>query len=117
MGIVVVRILLFAGGLLLALIGLAMIAWDRALVMPALWALGTGMAAVIAAMIERHRYRSAAAESTAGAAGPGGGEPLDQALEPRFRPTEERFVDPSTRQPMRVWLDPSSGERRYRADA
>ena len=32
---------------------------------------------------------------------------------PRFRPTEERFEDPTKRQRMRVCLDPGSGERRY----
>jgi hypothetical protein len=32
------------------------------------------------------------------------------------RPTNEVFVDPVTAQPMRVWYNPSTGEREYRAD-
>jgi hypothetical protein len=37
-------------------------------------------------------------------------------MEPRFRRTDELFEDPSSRRPMRVWLDPATGERRYRAE-
>ena len=37
-------------------------------------------------------------------------------MEPRFRRTDEVFVDPTTRRRMRVWLDPANGERRYRAE-
>ncbi len=33
-----------------------------------------------------------------------------------FRPTDERFEDPTTRRRMRVWADPTSGERRYVAE-
>ena len=31
----------------------------------------------------------------------------------RFRPTDERFIDPETGQAMIVWADPATGERRY----
>jgi hypothetical protein len=31
-------------------------------------------------------------------------------------PTNEVFVDPSTGQQMRVWYNPSTGEREYRAE-
>jgi hypothetical protein len=31
----------------------------------------------------------------------------------RLRPTDERFVDPTTGQRIRVWVDPASGERSY----
>ena len=38
-------------------------------------------------------------------------------MEPRFRRTDELFEeDPSSRRTMRVWLDPATGERRYRAE-
>ena len=47
--------------------------------------------------------------------GPAGGEP-PTGLEPRFQPTDEHFEDPTTRQRMRVWLDPHTGERRYLAE-
>ena len=67
-------------------------------------------------MLERVRYRSAAAEVTADGPGPGGGEPAGTRLEPRFQATGERFEDPTTGVRMRVWLDPASGERRYVAE-
>lgn len=67
-------------------------------------------------VLERQRYRSAAAEHARQSPGPGGGEEPNQPLEPRFRATDERFVDPSSGRRMRVWVDASTGERRYRAD-
>ena len=45
-----------------------------------------------------------------------GYRPAGSALDVRFRPTEERFEDPTTGVRMRVWLDPAAGERRYVAD-
>jgi hypothetical protein len=68
-------------------------------------------------VLERQRYRSAAAERARQAPGPGGGEEPDQPLEPRFRATDELFVDPSSGRRMRVWTDSRTGERRYRAEA
>ena len=32
------------------------------------------------------------------------------------RPADEVFVDPASGKQMRVWYDPESGEREYRAD-
>jgi hypothetical protein len=32
------------------------------------------------------------------------------------QPTDEVFTDPATGQTMRVWYDPSTGEREYRPD-
>jgi hypothetical protein len=32
------------------------------------------------------------------------------------QPTNEVFIDPATGQQMRVWYDPSTGQREYRAD-
>jgi hypothetical protein len=74
-----------------------------------------GGAGLIAIVLERHRYRSEAAERANEPAGPGGGEPA--ALPPQYKPTEERFVDPTSGRVMRVFLDPRTGERRYRAEA
>ena len=70
-----------------------------------------GALLIVAVVLERTRYRSLRAEATGDSHGPGGGEP--GLPEPRFRPTEERFVDPTTQVPMRVWVDPATGERRY----
>jgi len=36
--------------------------------------------------------------------------------DPRFLPTTEIFVDPTSRRLMRVYVDPRTGERRYRAE-
>jgi hypothetical protein len=73
-----------------------------------------GAVAMIAAVLQRPRYRSNAAELRHEDTGPGGGE--DGLLEPRFFPTNEVFVDPTSRRLMRVFVDPRSGERRYRAE-
>jgi hypothetical protein len=72
---------------------------------------------VVAVAIERQRYRSASAERANAPSGPGGGEPRGAALEPRFRPTTEQFIDPTTGHRMRVLVDPATGERRYVAEA
>ena len=79
-----------------------------------LWATALGGAGLVGISFERLRYRSEAAERTRDDAGAGGGEP--QAPQHPFRPTEERFVDPSTGRLMRVYLDPATGERRYHAE-
>jgi multisubunit Na+/H+ antiporter MnhG subunit len=34
-----------------------------------------------------------------------------------WRPTDERFVDPETNEPVTVWFDAATGERRYVTDA
>jgi hypothetical protein len=73
-----------------------------------------GAAIMIAAVLQRPRYRSGVAELDHIEAGPGGGE--SGLLEPRFLPTNEMFVDPTTRRLMRVFVDPRTGERRYLAE-
>jgi hypothetical protein len=32
------------------------------------------------------------------------------------QPTSEVFIDPASGKPMRVWYNPATGEREYRAD-
>jgi membrane protein implicated in regulation of membrane protease activity len=72
-------------------------------------------AILIAAMIlERTRYRSLEADRRGDGSGPGGGEP--GRADGRFRATGERFVDPTTGVPMRVFVDRQTGERRYVAE-
>ena len=73
----------------------------------------TGLVLIVAALIERMRYRSVAADRTGDPAGRAGGEPPGTRLEPRFRRTDEVFADPTSGQRMRVWLDPANGDRRY----
>ncbi len=104
--IVVFGSLLAFGGLVAASVGGGI---------TALWATVMGVAVVVAVLIERHRYRSEAADQPFEPVGPGGGEPSG-SLEPRFRPTDELFVDPTTKHTMRVHADPRTGERRYVAE-
>jgi hypothetical protein len=82
---------------------------------PGLWLVVTGGILMIVAVLERTRYRSEAAERANEPPGPGGGE-TPGVVEPRFRPTDEVFVDPTTGRRMRVLLDASTGERRYVAE-
>ena len=99
--------LLFLGGLVaLSAGGEAMIAGVEAIVIAAFL--------MVASVIQRSGYRSEAAERHNRAPGPGGGE--DGPLEHRFQPTTETFLDPTSRRLMRVYEDPRTSERRYRAE-
>jgi len=79
-----------------------------------LWLIALGAAGLIAVAFEQTRYHSEAAER--GDESPGSAGVDDGPLDPRFRATDERFVDPTTRQQLRVWVDSANGERRYRRD-
>ena len=73
-----------------------------------------GAAGLIAVVFERMRYGSEAVGRSSGASADAG---LDNGpRDPRFHPTDERFTDPTTGQRVRVWVDPATGERRYRPD-
>jgi hypothetical protein len=111
------RLLVLAIGLTMAMAGLALIALEGAEASIAgIWLVLIGVAFVVGALIERVRYRSEAADRQGDPHGPGGGEPLGVAIEPRFRRSDEVFVDPTSSRTMRVWIDPGSGERRYVAE-
>jgi hypothetical protein len=103
-----IGVLMLAGGVLLVLSGLP------GAVVGAIWLIPSGIVLTIISLIEVGRYRSQAAESGSGSPGPGGGE--TSPLEPRFRRTEEVFVDPTSNATMRVYLDANTGERRYMAE-
>jgi hypothetical protein len=113
MGADLSRLLVLGIGLAMAVLGLSLVGSQES---TGLYPLLIGLVLIVAAVIERMRYRSSEAEATADRPGPGGGEPLGARLETRFRPTDERFEDPSTGVRMRVWLDPVAGERRYVAE-
>jgi hypothetical protein len=115
MGANLTRLLVLGAGLLLTILGLSMLGSGNAAGV-GLYPLFLGLGLIVAAAIERVRYRSTEAEGSAAEPGPGGGEPPGTALDQRFRPTEERFIDPTTGIRMRVWLDPIAGERRYLAE-
>ena len=107
--LVVIGVLLMFGGLVLIVSG-------SGLALPGLELVAVGAFLVVVIAIERQRYRSDATEGTNAAPGPGGGEPAEGSLEPRFRPTAEVFIDPTSGRQMRVVVDPASGERRYVAE-
>ena len=107
--LVVVGVLAMFGGLLLIVSG-------SALALPGLEAVAVGAFLVVVVAIERSRYRSENAERSNATPGPGGGEPADGPLDPRFRATAEVFIDPTSGRQMRVVVDPASGERRYVAE-
>jgi hypothetical protein len=116
-GVAIVRVLLAAVGVMLLLGGIAVAGatGPGGDLFAALFLFIPGVLAIAAVVLERTRYRSLHAETTGEGHGPGGGEPV--APGPRFRPTDERFVDPTTGVPMRVWLDAATGERRYVAES
>ncbi|HEY7590105.1 MAG TPA: hypothetical protein VH723_03880 [Candidatus Limnocylindrales bacterium] len=104
----VIGLLMVAGGF--ALLGSGSVAGGTGL-----WLVLIGGGVMVVTVLERRRYRSEAAEQTNEPIGPGGGEP--EAVDSRFRPTDEVFLDPTTRRRMRVLVDPQTGERRYIAEA
>jgi hypothetical protein len=116
LGVTIARAIVVIGGVLLAALGIVLFFTDPSLPITGLILIGLGVAMIVGALIERMRYRSANADASAARPGPGGGEPIDQPMDPRFQRTDEQFVDPTTNVRMRVWIDPSSGERRYRAE-
>ena len=117
MGIGIARIVILVSGAVLAIGGLLLIALpDLGGTVAGIYMVLGGGALIVGALLERMRYRSDALDRTSHPVGPGGGEPLDATLEPRFTSTDEVFVDPTSGHRMRVFLDPSTGERRYRAE-
>jgi hypothetical protein len=109
-----IRALVFAFGLLVFMGGILAIASRTPVAASGFWALAIGGLVMVGAVWQKSRYRSEAAERDNLDPGPGGGEA--GFLEPRFAPTNEQFVDPTTQRLMRVWVDPRTGERRYRAE-
>lgn len=112
----VARLLAAVAGCLLIVVGLAAFSQGGTSALAGVWLVVVGLVLIVAALVERWRYRSESAERSGLPIGPGGGEPIGAPLEGRFRQTEEVFVDPTSGRRMRVWLDPASGERRYRAE-
>jgi hypothetical protein len=113
---VAVRATVVVAGMLMMLGGLSAIVLLPNDAPGGLWLIVMGAFFVVVPLLERQRYRSEAAEKAHQSPGPGGGEARDGAIEPRFRPTAEVFVDPTTGHRMRVLVDPKTGERRYVAE-
>jgi len=108
------RIVVGAGAALLLAAGIGVIAIGGPPGLSGLWLVAMGAIGLVAVAFERTRYRSEDAERRGQDPGVAGvdADPID----PRFRPTDERFVDPTSRRAVRVWADPATGERRYRLD-
>jgi len=109
-----IRTATFALGALLFLGGVAVLAVGGATI-AGIETVGLASVMMIAAVIQRSGYRSEAAERSHEPPGPGGGE--IGYIDPRFIPTTEVFVDPQSHHLMRVYEDPRTGERRYKAEA
>jgi hypothetical protein len=117
-GLSLARLLILVAGIAFVGLGLWLIAMPGGPgTVAGIYTVLLGLALMVGALIERIRYRSDATDRDGPVTPPTGGEPPETRLEPRFRRTDEVFVDPTTRQPMRVWLDPGSGERRYLAES
>jgi hypothetical protein len=110
------RLLLGVVAVVLLIAGLGLIATGPVLGISGFWVTVVGAALLISLAFERNRYRSEEADRSFEPVGPGGGEP-GKELEPRFRPTDETFIDPTSGHRMRVYLDGRTGERRYVAEA
>ncbi len=111
-----VRLTLLGVAALLFLTGAAVIVGEgSAGAFGGFWLLVLGGAGIVIMLFERSRYRSETAERAREPTGPGGGE-MGARMEPRFKPTSELFRDPTTGHLMRVFADPNTGERRYRAE-
>jgi hypothetical protein len=109
-----VRVVAFAVGAFIFLGGLVDIGVGGTATIAGIWGIGLGAGIMVVVVLQRSGYRSEAAERSHDEPGPGGGE--DGFIEPRFAPTTEVFVDPTSRHLMRVYEDPRTGERRYRAE-
>lgn len=59
-------------------------------------ALAVGVIVLIGTLFERWRYRR-----------------IEQPSDGRWQRTDEKFIDPSTGDPVEVMFDPRTGERRY----
>jgi hypothetical protein len=110
------RALALAIGVILVSGGLGAVPLGASTAPSGVWMLLFGLVLIVASIMERMRYRSETAERSGLPIGPGGGEPTTEPLDTRFQATDEVFIDPTSNRRMRVWLDRTSGERRYRAE-
>lgn len=114
MGLSLARLLILVAGIAIAFVGLWLIILPGGpgTVLGFYTVLG-GLALIVGALLERIRYRSDPLDREGPPTAPAGGEPAGTTLEPRFRRSDEVFADPTTGHRMRVWVDPSNGDRRY----
>lgn len=111
---VVCALLMIAFGVWLAIYGNE---GEAILVATGIFIILLAVGGIAVLFFERMRYHSGAAEGEPRTPDAPGGDHPDDPLEPRFRPTPEVFVDPTSGRTMRVHVDPGTGERRYRVEA
>jgi hypothetical protein len=109
-----IRFIAFGIAALMFLGGLTAVSLGGSSAVSGVLAVAIAAAIMVVVVLQRSRYRSDAAERSDASPGPGGGE--IGAMDPRFVPTNEVFGDPTSRRVMRVFVDPRTGERRYRAE-
>jgi hypothetical protein len=91
------RTVVIAVAAILVCVGIVLIACGvRA---PGWQALATGVIVLIGTLFERWRYR-----------------PIEESRDGHWQRTDEKFIDPSTGDPVEVMFDPRTGERRYVAE-
>jgi hypothetical protein len=99
--LVVLRVLLGGLGAVMVAIALVIFASGADVAWTGAYPLLIGLVAIAAALFERSRYWP-------GRWGAAGSD---------MRPTDERFIDPTTGERTRVWIDSETGERSYRPDS
>ena len=96
----VLRVVVGAFGALMVIVALLLFSTGGGEAWSGIYPMVIGLIAIASALFERSRYW------------PG----RRRAPSARLWPTEERFIDPTTGQRTRVWIDRTSGEREYRPD-
>jgi hypothetical protein len=96
------RPLIVAVAVLFMLSGLGGIAVGGTSAAAGWWMLVVGAVLLVAVVLERPRY--------------GADRDAPQPAAQSLRRTDEVFMDPTTGQRTRVWIDPASGERSYRPE-
>ena len=96
----VLRVVVGAFGALMVVTALLLFSTGGVQAWSGIYPMVFGLVAIATALFERTRYW------------PG----RRRARNPRLQPTDERFIDPTTGERTRVWIDQTSGEREYHPD-
>lgn len=88
------RTVVIAAGAVLTCVAIGLIA--SGVHTPGWQAMAAGVIVLIGTLFERWRYRR-----------------IEEPSNGRWQRTDEKFIDPSTGEPVEVMFDPRSGERRY----
>jgi hypothetical protein len=92
--LITLRTVVIAAAAVLACIGIGLIV--SGVHAPGWQALAFGVIVLVGTLFERWRYRR-----------------IEKPRQSHWQPTDERFIDPSSGDPVDVMFDPRTGERRY----